>query len=81
MCQSSVWAVYPDGQKVRITENASYVRQKGPAVIVGSFLTKPQRFTGSIAEVDAMAHTITVHVGKPVEIALEKQAGALPSGE
>ncbi len=24
MCQSSVWTLYPDGQKEKIAENASY---------------------------------------------------------
>ena len=77
MCQSSVWALYPDGQKEEIADNATYVRQEGADVIVGSFMTKPQRFAGTIAEIDAMAHTITVRVAKPLEVAFEtKQARA-----
>jgi hypothetical protein len=77
MCQSSVWALYPDGQKEKIIENASYVRQEGADVIVGSFMTKPERLTGSIIEIDAIAHTITVRVARPLEVALKtKQARA-----
>jgi hypothetical protein len=37
MCISSVWVVYPDGQKETITENASSVRQEGPVVVAGTF--------------------------------------------
>jgi predicted RNA-binding protein len=79
MCQSSVWALYPDGQKERIAENASYVRQEGADVIVGSFMTKPERLAGSIVEIDAMAHTITVRVARPPEVALETRQARAPT--
>ena len=78
MCQSSVWALYPDGQREKIAENASYVRQEGADVIVGSFMTKPERLSGSIIEIDAMAHTITVHVARPLEVAIETQKARAP---
>lgn len=78
MCQSSVWALYADGQKEKIVENASYVRQQGADVIVGSFMTKPKRLTGSIIDIDAMAHTITVRVARPLEIAIETQRARAP---
>lgn len=80
MCQSSVWALYPDGQKEKIADNATYVRQEGSDVIVGSFMTKPQRFAGTIAEIDAMAHTITLRVDEPIGIALEKASAAAGGG-
>lgn len=76
MCQSSVWALYPDGQKEKIADNATYVRQEGSTVVVGSFLTKPERFAGTIAEIDAMAHTITLRVDKPVAVELEGVSAA-----
>jgi hypothetical protein len=77
MCMSSVWVVYPDGQKEKITENASYVRQEGALVTVGTFMAPPRQFVGDLVEVDARAHTITLQVAQPVALKIE---GVLPAG-
>jgi hypothetical protein len=76
MCMSAVWVVYPDGQKEKITDNASYVRQEGPVVTVGTFMAPPRRFVGDLVEVDARAHTITLRVEQPVSLKIE---GTMPA--
>jgi hypothetical protein len=76
MCMSAVWVVYPDGQKEKITENASYVRQEGPVVSVGTFMAPPRQFVGDLVEVDARAHTITLRAEQPVALKIE---GSLPA--
>jgi predicted RNA-binding protein len=76
MCMSAVWVVYPDGQKEKITENASYVRQEGPVVSVGTFMAPPRQFVGDLVEVDAQAHTITLRAEPPVALKIE---GSLPA--
>ncbi|MDT8306853.1 MAG: hypothetical protein RRC07_13040 [Anaerolineae bacterium] len=76
MCMSAVWVVYPDGQKEKITDNASYVRQEGPVVTIGTFMAPPRQFVGDLVEVDAQAHTITLRVEQPVSL---KMKGNLPA--
>lgn len=76
MCMSAVWIVYPDGQKEKITDNASYVRQEGPIVTVGTFMAPPRRLVGDLVEVDARTHTITLRVELPVALHIE---GRLPA--
>jgi hypothetical protein len=78
MCMSAVWVVYPDGQKEKITDNASYVRQEGPVVTVGTFMAPPRQFVGDLVEVDARAQTITLQVEQPVSVKIE---GAFPAAE
>jgi hypothetical protein len=76
MCMSAVWVVYPDGQKEKITDNASYVRQEGPVVTVGTFMAPPRHFVGDLVEVDARAHTITLRAERPVTLKIE---GTMPA--
>ena len=64
MCQSSVWLRYPDGQTEKIADDVLIVRQEGPLVFFGGLLAEPMQITGTIREIDAMNHTMTLNVTK-----------------
>jgi predicted RNA-binding protein len=74
MCQSasSVWALYRNGQKEKIVNDAIFVRQEGPNVVVYSLETEPEQFFGTIAEVDAMSQKILLRVESRVTVELEE---------
>jgi predicted RNA-binding protein len=60
MCQSSIWLKHPDGQTEKIADDILIVRQEGPYVLFGRWLAEPMQITGTIREIDAMKHTITL---------------------
>lgn len=62
MCQSSVWLRHPDGNTEKIAEDVMIVRQDGPLVLFAGLFGQPMQITGTIQEVDAMHHTITLNV-------------------
>lgn len=74
MCPAalSVWAIYEDGQKERVINDAIFVRQEGPKVAVYSLETEMERFVGSIADVDAMGQKIMLRVERRVTVAIEE---------
>lgn len=60
MCQSSVWLRYPDGHTEKIADDVLVVSQEGEAVVLRWFLAEPRRVAGTIQEVDAVKHIITL---------------------
>lgn len=62
MCQSSVWLRHPDGHTEKIADDVLIVRQEGPVVLFGGLLAEPMQVTGTIQEINAMNHTITLNV-------------------
>lgn len=62
MCQSSVWLQHPDGHTEKIADDVIIVRQEGPVVLFGGLFAEPTKITGSIQEIDAMKHTVTLNV-------------------
>lgn len=62
MCQSSVWLRHPDGHTEKIADDVLIVRQEGPLVSFGGLLAESMQITGTIQEIDAMKHTITLNV-------------------
>lgn len=61
MCQSSVWLRYPDGRAEKIADDVLVVTQEGEAVVLRWFLAEPRRVAGTIQEVDAVKHIITLN--------------------
>lgn len=61
MCQSSVWVRYPDGRTEKIADDVLVVAQEGEAVVLRWFLAEPRRVVGTIQEVDAVKHVITLN--------------------
>lgn len=64
MCQSSVWARYPDGQMEKIADDVLHVTQEGNEVLLRWFLKEPLRFSGRILAVDAVKHTILLETSE-----------------
>lgn len=60
MCESNVWARYPDGQTEKVADDVLYATQEGEEVVLRWFLKEPMRVTGRIVAVDAVKHTITL---------------------
>ena len=60
MCESSVWLRQPDGRFEKIADDVLIVRQDGPVVILRGLLSEPRRVVGTIHEIDALKHTITL---------------------
>lgn len=60
MCQSSVWLRYPDGRTEKIADDVLIVVQEGETVVLRWFLAAPRRVMGTILEVDAVKHVITL---------------------
>jgi predicted RNA-binding protein len=73
MCQSSVWLRYPDGHTEKIANDVLIVRQEGPVVLFGGIMAEPMRVTGTIQEIDAMKHTITLNVTGTDQEAIQAQ--------
>jgi predicted RNA-binding protein len=73
MCQSSVWLRYPDGHTEKIANDVLIVRQEGPVVVFGGIVAEPMRVTGTIQEIDAMKHTITLNVTGTDQEAIQAQ--------
>lgn len=61
MCESSVWLRYPDGRTEKIADDVLVVTQEGEAVVLRWFLAEPRRVAGTIQEVDAVKHVITLN--------------------
>lgn len=62
MCESSVWLRYRDGSTEKIADNILVVIQEGDTVVLRWFLTESRRIVGTIQEVDAVKHIITLNV-------------------
>lgn len=62
MCESSVWARYPDGRAEKIADDVLIAMQEGETVVLRWFLKEPLRVVGAIQEVDAVKHVITLRV-------------------
>lgn len=60
MCESSVRLRYPDGSEEKIADNVLIVTQEGDTVVLQWFLAEPRRVRGTILEVDAVRHIITL---------------------
>lgn len=60
MCESDVWARYPDGQIEKVADDVLYVTQEGEEVLLRWFLKEPMKVIGRIVAVDAVKHTITL---------------------
>lgn len=65
MCESNVWARYPNGQTEKIADDVLYVTQEGDDVLLRWFLKEPMRVRGRIVAVDAVKHTITLETSGP----------------
>lgn len=61
MCESSVWLRYPDGRTEKIADDVLVVTQEGGTVVLRWFLAEPRRVAGTIQEVDAVKHVITLN--------------------
>lgn len=61
MCQSSVWLHYPDGRTEKIADDVLVVAQEGDTVVLRWFLAEPRHVMGTIQEVDAIKHIITLN--------------------
>jgi predicted RNA-binding protein len=62
MCESSVWLRYPDGRTEKIADDVLIVAQEGDTVVLRWFLAEPRRVVGTIRELDAIKHIITLNV-------------------
>jgi len=60
MCESDVWARYPDGQTEKVADDVLYVTQEGEEVVLRWFLKEPLRVVGRIVAVDAVKHVVTL---------------------
>jgi predicted RNA-binding protein len=77
MCESSVWARYPDGRAEKIADDVLIAMQEGETVVLRWFLKEPLRVVGTIQAVDAVKHTITLNVAEaPAERAGEPETSA-----
>jgi hypothetical protein len=47
MCESSVWARYPDDHREKIVDDVLIAVQEGGAVVLRWFLKEPLRVSGS----------------------------------
>jgi len=65
MCESDVWARYPDGQTEKIADDVLYVTQDGDEIILRWFLAEPRRVRGRIVAVDAVKHVVTLEASEP----------------
>lgn len=82
MCESSVWLRYPDGRTEKIADDVLVVAQEGETVVLRWFLTEPRRVVGTIQEVDAVKHVITLKVTKdPVKRVKETETVSQPHPE
>lgn len=75
MCESDVWARYPDGQIEKIADDVLYVTQEGEEVLLRWFLKEPVRVVGRIVAVDAVKHTVTLEASeKPQGVTAREEA-------
>ena len=76
MCESDVWARYPDGQTEKIANEVLYAMQEGEEVVLRWFLKEPLRVVGRIVAVDAVKHVVTLEASERPKIeAPYKEAG------
>jgi len=68
MCESDVWARYPDGQTEKVADDVLYVTQEGEEVILRWFLKEPLRLMGRIVAVDAVKHVVTLEASERPKI-------------
>jgi predicted RNA-binding protein len=68
MCESDVWARYPDGQTEKIADDVLYVTQEGNEVVMRWFLKEPLRVVGRIVAVDAVKHVVTLEASERPKI-------------
>lgn len=64
MCESNVWARYPNGETEKIADDVLYITQEGEQVVLRWFLKEPMRVTGRIVSVDAVKHTIMLETSE-----------------
>lgn len=60
MCESNVWARYPNGESEKIADDVLYITQEGEEVVLRWFLKEPLRVAGRIVSVDAVKHVVTL---------------------
>jgi len=68
MCESDVWARYPEGETEKVAEDVLYVTQEGDEVVLRWFLKEPQRVVGRIIAVDAVKHVVTLEASEKPKI-------------
>jgi predicted RNA-binding protein len=68
MCESDVWARYPDGQTEKVADDVLYVTQEGGDVVLRWFLKEPLRLVGRIVAVDAVKHVVTLEASERPKI-------------
>ncbi len=78
MCQSSVWLRYPDGRVEKIADDVLIVTQEGDTVVLRWFLAEPRRVVGTIQEVDATKHVITLNAPRSLGDRTEQLETAAP---
>lgn len=66
MCESTIWLQYPDGHKEKIAQDVLFIKQEGPMVWFRGLLAGPTEIAGTILEVNAMEHTVTLSVTEMV---------------
>jgi predicted RNA-binding protein len=77
MCESDVWARYPNGESEKIADDVLYVTQEGEEVVLRWFLKEPLRVVGRIAAVDAVKHVVTLEASERPNIeAAQEEAGS-----
>ena len=62
MCESNVWARYPNGESEKIAGDVLYITQEGEEVVLRWFLKEPLRVAGRIVSVDAVKHVVILDV-------------------
>ncbi len=77
MCESDVWARYPDGQTEKIADEVLYATQEGEEVVLRWFLKEPLCIVGRIVAVDAVKHVVTLEASeRPIIEAADAEAGS-----
>ncbi len=77
MCESDVWARYPDGQTEKIADDVLYVTQEGEEVVLRWFLKEPLRVVGRIVAVDAVKHVVTLEASERPSIATIQEESSI----
>lgn len=81
MCESNVWARYPNGESEKIADDVLYITQEGEDVVLRWFLKEPMRVAGRIVSVDAVKHVVILESPESVRQSAAQMASSVSSAK